>query len=68
MNLFLDLDDEVVQIARDKCMAANISLEKAIEAYVTRVAEGAEPVENEFLPDGALKRRTLRQQIYRAGT
>ena len=65
MEIRITVDENVARLAREKTQAAGISLEQAVTTYVRRVAEGTEPVENELLPDGTLRRRTLREQIYR---
>jgi hypothetical protein len=67
MEIRIILDDHVARNAGEKARAAGISLEQAVSTYIHRIAEGTEPVENEFLPDGKPGRRTLRQQIYRLG-
>jgi len=65
MEIRIAVDAEVGRRAGNKAEAVGISIEQAISAYVQRIADGTEPLENEFLPDGTLMRRTLRQQIYR---
>ena len=65
MQIRITIDDEIAHSAQDKAQAVGITLEQALTVYLTRVAEGTEPIANEFAPDGTLKPRTLRQQIYR---
>ena len=60
-------EDDVVQRARNAVADVGLTLEEALFAYVFRIAEGTEPVANEFLPDGTLRRRTIRDQTYRMG-
>ena len=65
MEIQIDVDDEVIRIAREKASEVGLTLERVIEAYLRRIAEDTEPVTNEFLPDGTLRSRALREQIYR---
>jgi hypothetical protein len=67
MEITVTVADEVAGKARKATAAVGLTIEQAVFAYVTRLAEGAEPVANEFLPDGTLRRRTLREQLYRHG-
>lgn len=65
MELRVILNDEVIRQAEEKAAAVGLTLEQAMTAYVMRIAEGTEFLENEYLPDGTRRRRTLRQQMYR---
>jgi len=67
MEIRIIVNEEIMRCVAEKAMAVGITLEQAITTYLARIAEGTEPLENEFLPDGTLRRRTLRQQIYRFG-
>lgn len=64
MEIRVAVYKEVAKQATERAPAAGISLEQAMTTYIRRVAEGSE-FENELLPDGTLRRRTLREQIYR---
>ena len=65
MHIQITIDDEIAHSAQGKVQAVGITLEQALTVYLTRVAEGTEPIANEFAPDGTFKLRTYRQQIYR---
>ncbi len=65
MEIRLTLDDEVARRVQEKAQSVGITIEQAIATYLWRIAEDTGPLENELLPDGTPKRRTLRQQIYR---
>jgi hypothetical protein len=65
MEVRITADDGVVTRAREAFSEIGLALEQALSAYVFRVAEGTEPIMNEFLPDGTLRRRTIREQTYR---
>jgi hypothetical protein len=67
MEIRVTAEDDVVQRAREAVADVGLTLEQALFAYVFRIAEGTEPIENEFLPDGTLRRRTIRDQTYRMG-
>ena len=67
MEIQVKAEDDVVDRARKAVAGVGLTLEQALFAYVFRVAEGTEPIMNEFLPDGTLRRRTLREQTYRLG-
>jgi hypothetical protein len=67
MEIRVTVSEDVNRFAREKAEAVGISLEQAISAYVQRIADGTELLENDLLPDGTPMRRTLRQQIYRTG-
>jgi hypothetical protein len=67
MEVTVTANDEVVQRAREAVGGVGLTLEQARFACVFRLAEGTEPIENEFLPDGTQRPRTLREQIYRLG-
>jgi hypothetical protein len=67
MEITVTAEDDVVERAREAFGAIGLTLEQALFAYVFRVAEGTEPIMNEFLPDGTLRWRTLREQTYRMG-
>jgi hypothetical protein len=67
MEIRINVSEEAGRRAGKLAGAAGISLEQALAAYVQRIADGTEPIENDLLPDGAPLRRTLRQQIYRFG-
>ena len=65
MDIRITVSEDAGRRAGGKAEAVDLSLEQAIAAYVQRIADGTEPLENDLLPDGSLARRTLRQQIYR---
>jgi antitoxin component of RelBE/YafQ-DinJ toxin-antitoxin module len=67
MEIQITVNENVGRLAAEKAEAMGISLERAIAAYLQRVAEGTEPIEDELLLDGTPMRRALRQQIYRLG-
>jgi hypothetical protein len=68
MEIRITISEDVGRCAGEKAEAVGISLEQAIAAYVHRIADRTELLENDLLPDGTPMRRTLRQQIYRLGT
>jgi hypothetical protein len=65
MEIRLVIDEEIARRAEEKAKAVGISLEQAISTYVWRIAEGTETLQNELLPNGTPRRRTLREQTYR---
>jgi hypothetical protein len=67
METRVEAEDDVYSEAREAVAGVGLTLEEALFAYVFRIAEGTEPVANEFLPNGTLRRRTVREQIYREG-
>ena len=67
MEIRVTAEDDVVDRALEAVAGVGLTLEEALFAYMFRVAEGTEPIMNEFLPDGTLRRRTIREQTYRLG-
>ncbi|MGA2535732.1 MAG: hypothetical protein ABSF53_06955 [Terracidiphilus sp.] len=65
MEIRIAVSDEVGKAAAEEAEKVGTTLELAVAAYVQRIADGTEHLENDLLPDGAPMRRTLRQQIYR---
>jgi hypothetical protein len=67
MEIRIAVSEDVGRSTEEKAAALGVSLSTAIAAYVQRIADGTELLENDFLPDGTPMRRTIRQQIYRLG-
>jgi hypothetical protein len=65
MEIRITVSEDIGLNAQKKAEAVGIALEQAVAAYVQRIADGTEFLENDLLPDGTPMRRTLRQQIYR---
>jgi hypothetical protein len=65
MEIQISVYEDVGRRAEAKAGAVGISLAQAISAYVQRIADGTEQLENDLLPDGTPMRRGIRQQIYR---
>jgi hypothetical protein len=61
------VNEDFGRLAEAEAGAVGISLVQAITAYVQRIADGTELLEDDLLPDGTPMRRGLRQQIYRLG-
>jgi hypothetical protein len=65
MEIRVTVSDGAARAAAEKAIAVGVTLELAVAAYVLRIADGTEPLENDLFTDGTPKQRTLRQQIYR---
>ena len=67
MEIQITVNEESGRRAAERAEAVGISLQQAMAAYVQRIADGTELLENDLLPYGTPMQRTLRQQIYRIG-
>jgi antitoxin component of RelBE/YafQ-DinJ toxin-antitoxin module len=67
MEIWVNVEDEIVISATEKAESVGLTIEQLIAAYLRRIADGSEPIDDEISMDGGPVRRTLRQQIYRMG-
>ena len=67
MEIRTTVGEDAGKRAEEMAQAIGASLEEVIAAYVHRIADGTEPLQDDLSPDGTPRPRTLRQQMYRFG-